>query len=209
MPVSKLSVLVFHILTIIVVLNQSACTQSDVNIPKDLKNILLATPIKIEPFELTTQHGTPFTAEQLRNHWTFLFFGYTHCPDICPTTLTELAAMAEQIPQGSQSQIVFVSVDPERDTVEYLKEYITFFNEQFLGLTGQMASINNLTKQLNIKHTKEPAAGNNYAVNHSSAVLLIDPKGRYVAKFTAPHYAERMQSAFEHVKQYIQAAPQS
>ena len=123
-------------------------------------------------------------------------------------SLTELTALAEHIPQDSRSQIVFVTVDPERDTVDHLKEYIAYFSEQFVGLTGETGEVNNLTKQLNIKHAKEPAADNNYAVNHSSAVLLIDPNGRYVAKFSAPHYAERILAAFEHVRQFMQTAPQ-
>lgn len=208
MSVSRPPVLIFLLLAVMTVLSQGACSQSDDTLPKELNNILLVNPSTVEHFELTTQHGTRFTAENFKNYWTFLFFGYTHCPDICPTTLTELTALAKRIPKENQSQIVFVSVDPERDTVEHMREYIAYFNEQFVGLTGQMTEINKFTKLLNIRYSKETAVNDNYAVNHSSAVLLIDPKGRYVAKFNAPHYAERMQATFERIKQFVQTTSQ-
>jgi protein SCO1/2 len=209
MPVSNIPLFAFHLFAALMVLSQTACSQSDTATPKELNNILLEQPLAIETFELTTQYGTEFTVENFKNHWTFLFFGYTHCPDICPTTLTELALLAQRMPQNNKFQFVFVSVDPDRDTPEHLKEYIAYFNEQFVGLTGQMDKINTLTKQLNIKYAKEPAVDGNYAVNHSSAVLLVDPQGRYVARFNAPHYAEVMLGKFELLKNFVQPGPQT
>jgi len=136
-----------------------------------------------------------------------MFFGYTHCPDICPTTLTELASLAQRMPDDREPQIVFVSVDPQRDSPEHLKQYIAYFNERFLGLTGQTDKISALTEQLNIKHSREAAVDGQYTVNHSSAILLIDPQGRYVAKFNAPHYAEKIQEQIELVRQFITQTP--
>jgi protein SCO1/2 len=193
------------ILATILVVSLSACSPNNRSIPKPLQDILLEQPITVKQFELSTQYGTGFSAENLRSHWTLMFFGYTHCPDICPTTLTELAALATRIPGDEQPQIVFVSVDPRRDTQQHLKEYIAYFNEKFLALTGPADSINDLTKQLNIKYSLEPAIDDDYAVNHSSAVLLIDPQGRYIARFQAPHYAEKIQADLQQIKQYLTA----
>ncbi|MGD8886566.1 MAG: SCO family protein [Gammaproteobacteria bacterium] len=193
------------LLAIIVAIGHSGCSSNNHSIPKPLRGVLLEQPVTVNHFQLTTQDGNEFTEENFHNQWTMMFFGYTHCPDICPTTLTELAALAKRLAQEGkpQPQIVFVSVDPQRDTPRHLKEYITYFDEDFLALTGKADRISGLTKQLKIKYSLEPAIDDNYVVNHSSAVLLIDPQGRYVANFKAPHYAETLQAQFDQVKRFI------
>jgi cytochrome oxidase Cu insertion factor (SCO1/SenC/PrrC family) len=197
------------LLMTIIFVSQIACSPGNSSVPEALKNILLEKPVTVKHFALTAQDGSVFSEKELYNRWTLMFFGYTHCPDICPTTLTELAELAKLLPRDSLPQIVFVSVDPQRDTPEHLKGYMRFFNEHFLGLTGQAEAISKLTKQLNVKYSLEPAIDGNYAVNHSSSIFLIDPQGRYTASFQAPHYAETIQTQFEHIKQFVNTKPKA
>ena len=198
---------IYITLALLLVFTQYSCTPDRTSTPKALKAVLLDQPVVVKDFELTTQYGTTFSAADLTNHWTLMFFGYTHCPDVCPTTLTELASLAQRLPDEREPQIVFVSVDPQRDSPEHLKQYVAYFNEHFLGLTGPMDKISALTEQLNIKHSREAAVDGQYTVNHSSAILLIDPQGRYVAKFNAPHYAEKIQEQIDLVRQFITLSP--
>ncbi|WP_455206104.1 SCO family protein [Kaarinaea lacus] len=178
----------------------------------------------VTEFVLYTQRGTTFSVNDFKNKWTFLFFGYTNCPDICPTTLTELTQLAKQLDSSTPAtssenhqqsttstivnttaevQYVFVTVDPQRDTQEHLAGYLNYFNQDFIGLTGSMNDIEQLAGQLKIKHARGEGSNDNYTVNHSSAILLIDPQGRYYAKFSAPHYAETMRSKFFLIKQHF------
>lgn len=177
-------------------------------IPKDLQNVVLKSPKSVADFELLNQFGEPFTQKSFIDKWTFLFFGYTHCPDICPTTMMELNLVAKRIkptpPLQNNIQYVFVSVDPQRDTMEHLRDYVAYFNQEFIALTGNIDKINVLTKQLGIKHSKGEGTENNYAVNHSSAILLINPQGQYFAKFKAPHYAETLTSKFTLIQLFQQ-----
>jgi protein SCO1/2 len=136
-----------------------------------------------------------------------LFFGYTHCPDVCPVTLSELNRVAKRLSGETTTappQYVFVTVDPKRDIQEHLAGYVSYFNDNFIGLTGEMKDIDQLAKQLKIKHSIEKNTvdnSGNYIVNHSSSILLIDPQGRYFAKFSAPHYAESIHSNFLLIQQ--------
>jgi protein SCO1/2 len=111
----------------------------------------------LQPFSLVDQHGRPFTNQTLQGRWTFISFGYTHCPDICPTTLAMLTSMEKQLQASGNSaeyQIAFVSVDPERDTQQRLAEYIDFFNPAFLGVTGDESELQRLTRPLGILYAK-------------------------------------------------------
>ena len=159
---------------------------------EDINATVLEPPAALDEFELTAHTGTPFSLESLKGKWTFMFFGYTHCPDICPTTLSTLVKMdlliAEQDPQ-SDSQVVFVSVDPERDTVEKLSQYIPHFDPSYIGVTGNRAEINRFTRRLGILHVRAGEEGSeDYLVNHSSSILLFNPDGSLRALFSGvPH----------------------
>ena len=153
----------------------------------------------IGAFELIDHDSMPFTAKSLVGHWSFVFFGYTHCPDVCPTTLSLLNTVAQRLEGGATPvRFVFVTVDPERDTPEQLARYVTYFNGDFVGVTGTMDGIDQLTRQLGVMHLQvdnETSPGS-YLIDHTAGVFLFDPDGRYHAVFTPPLLAEDMVSAF-------------
>ncbi len=158
----------------------------------------LTTPKPLTAFQLTAHDLKPLNIERLKNKWTLLFFGYTHCPDVCPITLVELAHIAQQLPPEilSNTQFIFVSVDPERDSPESLAKYVGYFNESFLGATGSIEALTTFARQLDSKFSLETNPLGDPIVNHSSAMLLIDPQARYYARFKAPHYAEDIRTQY-------------
>ncbi|MBF0194937.1 MAG: SCO family protein [Magnetococcales bacterium] len=158
-------------------------------IPNELKGILLPQAKPLQPFTLTDHNKKPFDVTGFENRWSFLFFGYTHCPDICPTALGELATVFENLSQNEtimeNSQAVFVSIDPERDTPESLKEYVSYFHPKFIGVTGGPQELKKFTKQLGATYILSPKKEEEgeYQVFHTSAVFLINPKGEFSAIF--------------------------
>ena len=158
----------------------------------------LATPRPLTAFQLTAHDQKPLDLNRLKDKWTVLFFGYTHCPDVCPTTLTELAQTITQLKPAvlKDTQFIFVSVDPARDTPQSLAEYVNYFDARFLSATGSVKALRNLTQQLDIKFSLETDPAGEPIVNHSSAILLIDPQVRYYARLKAPHYAEQISAQY-------------
>ena len=143
-----------------------------------LKNVSgLVSPLE---FRLTNQDGQPVTAADYRHDVVLLYFGYTECPDECPTTLTMLANALHTLgPKASAVRVLFVSVDPRRDTTEVLKRYVTNFGPEFVGLRPDQAELTNLSKQYRIAyHYEKPDKDGNYEVDHSSAVFVFDGDGR-------------------------------
>jgi protein SCO1/2 len=158
--------------------------------------VVLPESREIPEFTLTDQYGKPFELEQLRGAWSLLFFGFTHCPDVCPNTLFELQNMRATLLEddgelADRFQVVFVSVDPERDSTEKLREYVAYFDPSFIGVTGPDEEMLPLTRKLGIAYRiDEHEAGEAvYNVDHSASILLIDPDGRLHGVFPAPHQA--------------------
>lgn len=155
-----------------------------------LSATVLPEPWTLEPFELVDHRGEPFTGENLKGQWDFVFFGFTHCPDVCPMSMTLLAQaynrLAERPELQRRTRAVFVSVDPERDTPEKLRDFVGYFNPEFVGVTGSAEEIKRVADQLHIYYQiHEPVDGSgDYAVDHSAAILLVDPEGRMIALFT-------------------------
>jgi protein SCO1/2 len=145
-------------------------------------------------FELTDAQHRPFTRDHFTGKWTLLFFGYTHCPDVCPITLSELARvyqLLEPQPEAQQAvQIVFVSVDPARDTPDVLTTFTSYFDERIIAATGPLEQIDAITVPLRVRHARRTDEGTDYAVEHSVDVFLIAPDHRVAARFPAPHSAE-------------------
>lgn len=139
----------------------------------------------LAPFALQDQHGQPFTNERLRGKWSFVFFGYTTCPDICPTTLTVFTQLYKQLPADLQAdtQMVFATVDPERDTVAQLQQYMPFFHADFIGLTGEPTAVDAFARSFGVAYSKIPQEGGSYLVDHSVRVFLINPEGGRHALF--------------------------
>jgi protein SCO1/2 len=143
----------------------------------------------LAPFELVDHTGNAFTNNELRGHWSFLFFGYTHCPDVCPTTLSVLNSVATRLRErAGQTRFVFVSVDPERDTPDKLSQFVSYFNADFIGVTGTAEAIGELTRQLGViaARVEDEAGADNYLVDHTASILLVDPDGRFHALFSPP-----------------------
>jgi protein SCO1/2 len=167
----------------------------------------LPAPKALQAFELLTHNGEPFTLDSLKGHWSFVFFGYTHCPDVCPTTLATLSAVAKQLVQAGRqppaAHFYFVSVDPERDTQAHLAQFVPYFNSEFVGVTGEPAQIDNLTRQLSILYVKgAPDAQGGYLVDHTASVLLLNPSGQFEAVFSPPLNATNIVADFEKLARY-------
>ncbi|MFT6206220.1 MAG: protein SCO1/2 [Colwellia sp.] len=141
---------------------------------------------EVKPFQLTDHHNQAFTKEQLANKWSWVFLGYTSCPDVCPTTLQELNFVYDDLKAISEdTQILLVSVDPSRDTPEKLAQYIAYFNEEFIALTADHGMLFPFARNLGMMYAiNEPKANNNgYLVDHSASLVLINPKGDIAAIF--------------------------
>jgi protein SCO1/2 len=152
--------------------------------------MVVPNPDRLPAFELVDQDGAPIDETVFEGQWDLVFFGFTHCPDICPTTLQVLAAAKAALDEQGVSplpRIVLVSVDPERDTPEILGQYVDYFGAGNLGITGSLEGIRALTTGLGIYFEKQESDDGNYLVDHSAAVLLIDPQGRFSALFSGPH----------------------
>lgn len=128
---------------------------------------------------LTDHDGTPRTLTEFRDKVVTVFFGFTHCPDVCPVTLAEMAQVVRELgPDGSRVQVLFVTVDPERDTQQVLKQYVPSFNPAFLGLYGDAEATARVAKEFKIYYRKQPAKDGYYSVDHSAGTYILDPEGR-------------------------------
>ena len=134
------------------------------------------------PFTLTASDGTPFPSTKLNGKPAALFFGFTHCPDVCPTTLARLAKLRRQLGKGDDAlSIVFISIDPERDTPAEIANYLQLFDTPVIGLTGTPAQVEQVKKQYGIfsQKVEQPAGG--YSVDHTASVILLDRNGQFAA----------------------------
>jgi protein SCO1/2 len=141
---------------------------------------------EVKPFQLTDHHNQAFIKEQLANKWSWVFLGYTSCPDVCPTTLQELNFVYDDLKAISKdTQILLVSVDPIRDTPEKLAQYIAYFNEEFIALTADHGVLFPFARNLGMMYAiNEPEGDNNgYLVDHSASLVLINPQGDIAAIF--------------------------
>lgn len=153
-------------------------------------------PRILTDFQLQDQHGQPFSLTQLQGRWSLVFFGYASCPDICPTTLALLQQVQAQLQESvrDQVQVVMVTVDPARDTVATLSQYMPYFDPEFIGVTGDFLTIKRLATQLSIAFVKVKTgeAPTDYTVDHSGNLVLINPKGHYHGFIKTPLDAGRI-----------------
>jgi protein SCO1/2 len=145
------------------------------------------TSVKIGgPFTLTGADGQTFSSTALAGKPYAIFFGFTHCPDVCPTTLARMVRLRRQLEAGAEPfKIVFVSVDPERDGPAELRNYLSLFPEPIIGLTGSQARIDHAKRQFGIYSQKVPDQSGGYTVDHTANVLLFDRSGAFVATISA------------------------
>ena len=178
--------------------------QQQQNARPDIEGLLWPEPKILPPFTVVDHQNNIFTLADLHGKWSFLFFGYTHCPDICPITLAVMDRVHKQLDRAQNVQTVFISVDPERDTPARLGQYVTFFNPEFVGLGGSVEQIANLTGQIGVPYfLNKTDASENYLVDHSASLFLIDPQGRLVAIFSAPHDNGNITDRFNRIRQFI------
>jgi len=180
--------------------------------PPELAGILRSEYRQIPAFELQTGDGQRFDKKSFKGKWSFVFFGYTSCPDVCPLTLHVLDSVQRRVKDENGGdtvniQVIFVSVDPQRDTLEKLRKYVRYFNRRFIAVTSSKRIIENFSAQFGASYVIEPeTAPGQYIVDHVSAIYLVDPLGRLVAVFSQPHYANTIFTQFERVKSYFSSA---
>lgn len=172
--------------------------------PEDLKGIIVdSPPTHIPDFKLTTHTNETFTKGDLKGKWTLMFFGYTHCPDVCPTSLRVLDGVSNDESLPKDTQYVFTTVDPGRDDVAKMKDFVTFFNESFVGLTGDKAEIDKLAERLGVIYDYEgDTSSDDYVVNHFAAVYVFDPHARMRAYILPPHDVQKVSRAFKLISDY-------
>jgi protein SCO1/2 len=152
--------------------------------PRGAAGTLLASAIG-GPFRLVDQNGKTVTDTDLKGKWSLVYFGYTHCPDACPTALNDIAIALDQLgPKREAVRSVFITVDPERDTPEVLKDYVASFDAPILALSGSPEEIARAAKAYRVYYAKHPEPGGDYSMDHSSVIYVMDPEGRFTASFT-------------------------
>ena len=153
-------------------------------------------PRTIQEFSMLDQDGTAVGIKDLSGSWSLVFFGFTTCPDVCPTTLGVLSEVVKDLP--APPNVIMVTVDPERDTPAKLKQYVPAFNPTFRGFTGTFDETVALAQQLNIAFGKVPGVmPGSYQVDHSASLVLINPAGQYAGFIKAPHNAQNIQRILE------------
>jgi len=152
---------------------------------------LLPVPKPLPDFALSDDGGQPFTREQLEGHWSFLFFGYTACPSICPITMGTLRELQQDLSAGSppidDARVVFISVDPARDDPESLRRYVRHFDPDFMGAGGEATELERLTRELGVFHERTPGGSEaSYDFDHTASVMLVNPQANLHAVFGPP-----------------------
>ncbi len=164
-------------------------------------------PRQLQAFSVVDHNNEPFQLAALQGKWSMVFFGYTNCPDICPITLATLAATYPDMKDETDNlQVVFASVDPDRDNIEKLSQYVKYFNDEFIGIGGNTEAMDQFTRQLGVPYYLNKEEGQeNYLVDHSASVYLLDPEARMVGKLSPPHTPKLVKQQFIRIKEFIDA----
>lgn len=162
--------------------------------------MLFPEPREIKPFTLVSGDQQKFDLKNFYGHWNLVFFGFTHCSEVCPTTFTTISQAYPQLKVvDPKLRVVLVSVDPDRDTPESLLKYATNFNPEFQGVTGKINEIRQLQSQLGIYSARDDSTGNNYQINHTSSILLINPQGKWAGTIRYGLTPDQFAQAFKEV----------
>ncbi|MEW5249439.1 SCO family protein [Microbulbifer sp. 2201CG32-9] len=164
--------------------------------------IKLERPRILENFELLSDTGDVFQTRDFAGRWTLVFFGFTHCPDICPTTMATLNNFYRGLDEKTRTDtdILLVSVDPKRDTPEKLGDYVRYFHQDFRGITGDFLQLKRFANQLNVPFNKVPLENGDYTLDHGSQVVLINPRGHYHGFFKAPLDPAKMKLTYGSIR---------
>ncbi len=175
-------------------------------VPPETNATLLRTARPIADVRLQDTLGNEFRIQQLQGRWSLVFFGFTHCPDVCPTTLTILGQVARSLsdlPEAQRPQLVFVTVDPERDVPSVIKGYVEHFDKNMIGLTGELAQIEALAAQLGVAFQKVPLDQGGYSMDHSAAILMLNPGAELNAIISAPHTVEGVSGDYRKIVEFM------
>ena len=160
--------------------------------------VLLPVARELSEFTLVDHQGAEFDGSALRGRWSFLFFGFSACPDVCPLALATLAQVERQLQADADPSlldgfnVVFVTVDPERDDVQALAQYVEVFSPRFTGVTGSREQLAAFALQLNVAFMKVPTEDGGYSVDHTGNIVMINPRGHYHGFIKMPHDAEKI-----------------
>ena len=182
---------------------------------------ILPKPLLLSEFQLTDHKGKPFTNQDLKGNWSFIFFGYSHCPDICPTTLALLNSFYKKLGTSDKhtledKRVIFITSDPIRDTVDVMADHVEYFNPDFIGLTANdIETLKTLGEEIGVIFDYEETETHelitdyslltpdaDYSVEHNASIFIIDPKGRLVADILPPHTLDRVSETFNLVDKY-------
>ena len=168
--------------------------------------IWLDEPKDIANFQLTDHNNNKFTINNFSGRWSLIFFGYTYCPDICPTTMFDLRNFKQKlldIDKKNIPQVIFVSVDPNRDKTKQIKKYVTHFDKSFIGLTGDVTNIDTLTKEIyGVYKVPENPKNDDYLVSHSGTIHLVNPDKKLAGIFTPPIKVENLTKDYIYITSY-------
>jgi protein SCO1/2 len=180
----------------------------EIPVPATVNATILPQTRVLPALDLIDQNGQPLPPDALRRGWTIVFFGFTQCPDICPTTLTLLAQTRKRLtdlPPAQQPQVLLISVDPERDTPEVLKPYVTFFDATFRGATGTAEGVQRAATAFGVPFQKMPLPDGGYTMDHGAGLFIIAPNGGIAAYSSPPLTPEGLAADFRSVVQYFEA----
>ncbi len=178
-------------------------------LPESLKATVFPKGKPIVGISLKDHNDQLFSEQRFRGKWSFMFFGFTNCPDVCPTTMLVLKSVWAKLPESARTapepQLIFVSVDPQRDSTALLKEYVTFYHPDFVGITGNHNQLDVLVNQIGALYGYEDdeTSKGEYTVNHSAQVILIDPSGQMRAVFSPPFDINDMVTTFVNIREYF------
>ena len=174
--------------------------------PQTERATVFPSPRALPPLALTDQDGHPVGPDYFNNRWTLVFFGFTNCPDICPTTLATLAQLTQKLsdlPAEQRPGVLLVSVDPERDDAARLKAYVKFFDPSFVGATGDPQAVAAAAAAFGVPYAKVTLPGGGYTMDHGSGVFVVGPSGGIVAYLSGPHDATVMARDYRKVVAYV------
>jgi protein SCO1/2 len=156
------------------------------------------------PFRLASSAGGYLSSEDLRGKPFIVFFGFTRCPEVCPTTLADISSWLDALgPDGKEIRALMISIDPERDSVASLKDYLSSFSEQIVGLTGTPAEIAEVAKAYRVYYAKHPLKGGDYTMDHSALIYLMDRQGKLAGTLT---YGDKAEDALTKLRRLLPSA---
>lgn len=156
------------------------------------------------PFKLASSSGGELSSDELKGTPFLVFFGYTHCPDICPETVSDVSTWLDALgPEGKEMKALFISIDPERDSVASLKDYLSSFSDRIIGLTGTPDEISQVAKEYRVYYAKHPTKDGDYSMDHSAVIYLMDREGKLAGTLT---YDEKQEAAIAKLKRLLAAA---